>query len=95
MSSLINNALQTPADIVTLNQVRPSSVKHETPVQKDTPRSSGKPITLPEDVVTLSSTNRSEAAISSPKKPSVAVSLDEKQALLGSNFTPKSISIYG
>lgn len=94
MAPLINNALQIPADVVTLNQVRPSSDKHETPANKEIPRSSGTPITLPEDVVTLSSAIRGEGTTSTKKKPSVAVSLDEKQALLGSDFSRKDFSVY-
>lgn len=95
MSSLINNALQSTADVVTLNQVRPSSDKRETPVAKELPLSTGKPITLPEDVVTLSSEVRGESVTSSPKKSSIPVSQDEKQALLGPHSTPKGFSVYG
>lgn len=94
MSSLVNNALQNTADVVTLNQVRPPAVKNETPTGNEIPRSSGKPITLPEDVVTLSSVIPDEGAAPTPKKPSVAVSLDEKQALLNSDFSRKNFSIY-
>ncbi|MFA7061831.1 MAG: hypothetical protein WC156_13570 [Pedobacter sp.] len=94
MSSLINNALQPSVDVVTLNQVRLSSVKNEISSNKINPRNDTS-ITLPEDVVTLSSANRGEGATSSQKKPSVAVSHDEKQALLASDFSPKGFSVYG
>jgi hypothetical protein len=94
MSSLINNALQPSVDVVTLNQVRLSSVKNEISSNKINPRNDTS-ITLPEDVVTLSSANLGEGATSSQKKPSVAVSHDEKQALLASYFSPKGFSVYG
>ena len=95
MSPLINSTHQTSAYIVTLNKVRASSVKKEAPAGKEIPRSSAAPITLPEDVVTLSSDVKGEDATSTKKKPSVAVSNDEKQALLASDFTPKGFSVYG
>ena len=95
MSSLVNNALQTPADVVTLNRLRPSSVKSNASGGKEITGSGGTPITLPEDVVNLSPAIRGESATSTQKKPSVAVSHDEKQALLASKLTVKGFSVYG
>lgn len=94
MSSLINNSLQPPVDVVTLNRVRPSSVKNDISSNKINPRNDTS-ITLPEDVVTLSAANRGEAATSAQQKPSVAVSPDEKQALLVSDFSQIGFSVYG
>ncbi len=93
MSSLINSPRQTPADVVT--QVRSPSVKKEALAGKENPRSTAAPITLPEDVVTLSSAVKGEDAAATKKIPSVAVSNAEKQALLSSVFTPKGFSVYG
>ena len=95
MSSLINSTSQTPADVVTLNQVRSPSVKKEAPAGKEIPRSTAAPITLPEDVVTLSSAVKGEDGAATKKTPSVAVSNDEKQALLSPDFTSKGFSVYG
>jgi len=95
MSSLINSTRQTPADVVTLNQVRASSVKKETPTGKEISRSTAAPITLPEDVVILSSAVKGEDGAATKKIRSVAVSNAEKKALLSSDFTPKGFSVYG
>jgi ABC-type Na+ efflux pump permease subunit len=91
----INNTLNSTADVVSLDKVRSSSDKNNKSTGKETPRSTGKPITLPEDIVTLSPEIRGEGAEPAKKKPSVAVSADERQALLKSVTTSKGFSVYG
>ncbi len=97
MSSSISNATQTPTDVVTLQQVRrPSAPRKETPSGKAPQRSTASNITLPEDVVTLSTSSRSkaEASLLAKKKPSLPVTADEKQALLSAGSDKNGFSIH-
>lgn len=96
MSSSISNATQTPTDVVTLKQVRRPTTRKETPSGKEPKSSTASNITLPEDVVTLSSSSRSkaEASLLAKKKPSLAVTADEKQALLSAGSSKEGFSIH-
>lgn len=94
MTSLINSTSKTPADIVAPNQIRSSAAKKKTHAEKETSRTVSTPLTLPEDIVTLSSNNVGESTASPKKSPSVAVSNDERQALLGGDSSANHISVY-
>lgn len=65
--------------------------RNETAQRKSTAGNTGKPLLLPEDIVTLSTTSRSEV----DQKPSIPVTSDEKNALLGSNNQQYGFSVYG
>lgn len=92
----VSNANQTPADVVTLKQVQSSTSRKETSAGKAAQRPAAAAITLPEDVVTLSSSSRSKAedSLLAKRNPSQAVTIDEKQALLGATADRNGFSIH-
>lgn len=86
-TALVNNALQNPASIVSLQKTqRHSSLSKKQEKTAET-SVSGATLALPEDIVTLSSKSSSNP----PKKASQPVTSDEKKALLDPNF---NFSVY-
>lgn len=87
-ASSVNNSLQNPAAVVSLQKTQRQAVQGKTVGRSSSPSSSGTALVLPEDIVTLSSAN----SATTDKKASQPVTPDEKRALLGPNV---SFSVYG
>lgn len=87
-TSLVNNSLNNPATVVSLQKTQRQAVQVKTTGKSSSQPSSGTALVLPEDIVTLSSTSSNDT----PKKASQPVTPDEKRALLGPNV---SFSVYG
>jgi hypothetical protein len=86
-TSLVNNALQNPASIVSLQKAQRQSTLSKKQEKTAESSVSGAALVLPEDIVTLSSKSNSSTA----KKASQPVTSDEKKALLDPNF---NFSVY-
>ena len=81
-----------PSSGVVLRQQAAHSSESEKRVSGKAPAAAAQPLTLPEDVVTLSSSDNN----SFPKrKASQPVSNEEKQALLGKDSPRDGFSVYG
>jgi hypothetical protein len=84
--SLTKNVLQDSVLVASAQQTKRHSSQSKTQEKPVLQASTGTPLVLPEDVVTLSSIN------STGKKSSQPVTSDEKKALLDPNY---SFSVYG
>jgi len=90
MHSLLREATQSSPGVV-LRQHSAHPSKDETTVPGKATAAATQPLSLPEDVVTLSSSNHDP---SPRRKASQPVSNEEKQALLGNN-PREGFSVYG
>ncbi|HEY3306912.1 MAG TPA: hypothetical protein VGJ93_00510 [Desulfuromonadaceae bacterium] len=89
-SPVINTSeLQKPSQVLVSSKPRPDQTKtiKKSPVKQAA-------LSLPDDLVTLSPASL-EASASPDKKTSIAVSVEEKKALLNPAFFRKDFSVYG
>ncbi len=89
MTNPVSNSLQNPVDAAALIQAPRSAVGNEAKAANFQSTSRSSALSLPEDIVTLSST---QAAAKTPSQP---VSPDEKRALLGADNRQYGFSVYG
>lgn len=96
MRSSITTNLTDPADIIALSKARRQAGQAGSGSVRPPPPG-GKVLTLPEDVVTLSSHQADPDTPSVPLRTmkSLAVTPTEKKALLGPETPPSRLSIYG
>jgi hypothetical protein len=96
MNPSITTDLKSPADIIALSKARRLSGQSESGPDRQA-RVRGRALTLPEDVVTLSS-HQTDSSMPLPpvrKMKSLPVTSSEKNALLGADTPPYRLSIYG
>ena len=96
MCPSITTELTSPADIIALSKARRLIGQSESGPDRQAP-AKGRALTLPEDVVTLSShqTGSSKTLLPVRKMTSLPVTPSEKKALLGADPPPYRLSIYG
>lgn len=89
MTNPVSDSLQSPVAAAALQQAPRSAVENEAKAANFQQTSRSAALNLPEDIVTLSSTQ------TAAKTPSQPVSPDEKRALLGADNRQYSFSVYG